>query len=200
MKKSKALTAAIVAGVITVGAGYAWWTDALTIKNTVNTGELNVKFVESKITDDANGYVKAVQPIVKDKEISFAINNMYPGITETFEAKFENNGTIPAVVSDVTYEATAAKGNDLSLVKIKGDIKVYDENSKVVKTYPIDSDAKEFKAAINKEIANKLRVEPKGYVKFEGVKITLDSKAENSYEKETINMKLGLNFKQHNQQ
>ena len=49
MKKVRFLALAMVVALGLMGAGYAYWTDTLTINNTVTTGEFNVQF--SKITD-----------------------------------------------------------------------------------------------------------------------------------------------------
>lgn len=45
MKKSKLLAGVLVASMALLGTGYAYWTDQLTVKTTVATGELNVKYV-----------------------------------------------------------------------------------------------------------------------------------------------------------
>ncbi|SHJ12589.1 SipW-cognate class signal peptide [Clostridium amylolyticum] len=199
MKKAKALTAAIVAGLITVGAGYAWWTDALTIKNTVNTGDLNVKFTEARVADYSGGYVTSVVKPVQDKLIEFSLENMYPGAQETLYARFDNTGSIPAVVDKVNFTSSFLKGNNVNMIKLDGTIKVYDKNNVVQATYKFNSTANNFGKDLQDIIGGKLRVEPQGYVKFEGMNITLDSNAPDAYEKDTLNMNLGLSFKQHNQ-
>lgn len=51
MKKTRFLALLLVASLMLMGAGYAWWNDATTIENTVSTGKLDVTFVQ-QMTDD----------------------------------------------------------------------------------------------------------------------------------------------------
>ena len=46
MRKPKFLALALVVAIMLMGAGYAQWTDVLTIENTVTTGDMNVEFVD----------------------------------------------------------------------------------------------------------------------------------------------------------
>lgn len=203
MKKSKALTAALVAGLISAGTGYAWWTDALNINSTVQTGNLSVKFVSAEVnhdTTDNNKYLQNGVVTVADKNVTFAVGNMYPGAVEKFNAKFVNDGTIPAVVSDVVFTSNFAKvGNTVDKVNLKGDVKVYDKDNNNTATYQFDANAANFDGTLEGIIKNKLRVEPSGYVQIEGMKISLDASALDKYETDTLTMNLGLSFKQHNQ-
>ncbi|WP_040213403.1 hypothetical protein [Clostridium polynesiense] len=195
MKKVKALTAAVVAGLITVGAGYAWWTDKLNINSTVNTGNLNVKFVEAKITDYDKGYVSNKVTLV-DKQLDFTIDNIYPGAFETLNAKFENNGTIPAVVHNILVNSKSVKNNDLSKLVLKGNVVWADKDGKVKGTYPVNSNA----AAVGGLMKNyTLKMEPGDTVKISDMQIILDKDASDAYENDTITMNFSLDFKQHNQ-
>ncbi len=57
MKKSKLLVGVLVASMALLGTGYAYWTDTLTIKGTVKTGELEVKYTTTvdSSTGEFNG-------------------------------------------------------------------------------------------------------------------------------------------------
>ena len=94
-----ALTLIIALGLM--GAGYAYWTDTLTINNSVSTGEFNVDFMKE------DGYPKMFgrtneQYLVKsleqnDNTVSISVGNMYPDSYVRYELKMKNTGTIPAV-------------------------------------------------------------------------------------------------------
>jgi len=117
MKKTKLLSLALVIAIALMGAGYAYWTDTLTINNTVSTGELNVEFIEQDfsiwppqlkfpdtlITDGTEtNYATATIVQNSPKKTTVKVNNMYPGVWALYDAKFQNTGTIPAVIENVT--------------------------------------------------------------------------------------------------
>jgi len=62
MKKSRFLVLALVLAVMLMGAGYAYWTDTLTINNTVSTGELNVRFAGTNTTRGGDNQAGEVEP------------------------------------------------------------------------------------------------------------------------------------------
>lgn len=111
MKKSKIIASALLASTILVGSGYAWWTDALTIRNTVQTGEMKVEFVNAKDCakdvypgaknlEDYGKYIDAT--INQDsKVVNFKVENLYPGTGVLYRAAAENKGTIPVVIDNV---------------------------------------------------------------------------------------------------
>lgn len=122
MKKTKMLALALVLAIVLMGAGYAYWSETLTINNFVSTGELNVEFVKQSfsiwpprykfpnthITDGvasghtSTGYATASIEQITPKKTKVIVNNMYPGVWALYDAKFENKGTIPAVIESVT--------------------------------------------------------------------------------------------------
>lgn len=119
MKKTKVLAAVLIASTMLIGAGYAAWTDKLTINNTVQTGELNVEFMDqgnypraeawsyvggvAKDTGEKS-YIKAKIDHISSKEEKVTISNMYPGSMAFYEAMIKNTGTIPAVVDNVKVQ------------------------------------------------------------------------------------------------
>lgn len=125
MKKTKMIALVLVVAMMLMGAGYAYWSDTLTINNTVSTGELKVEFVSqnfslwppqlkypnSTITDGSSTLYATAQ-ITQDsaKKTTFKVNNMYPGVWALYDAKFENKGSIPAVIQNV--KVTTKKNSD----------------------------------------------------------------------------------------
>lgn len=122
MKKSKALVAALLAAVVTMGAGYAAWTDKLTINNTVSTGEFKVEFVEQnrwgqyprimKTDGTSKEYVTATISQNNPNKTTVTVGNMYPNTLVKYDVKFENKGTIPAVLKDGDIKVNFTKKSD----------------------------------------------------------------------------------------
>ncbi|MFA9399088.1 MAG: SipW-dependent-type signal peptide-containing protein [Clostridiaceae bacterium] len=104
MKKTKILLASLVASIMLVGAGFASWTDALNINNTVSTGNMKVNFDENycKVIND-NPLISVEMNFEGDveqgenlaREISIETMNMYPGSEYKVRTRVVNTGTIP---------------------------------------------------------------------------------------------------------
>lgn len=100
MKKSRILTAAVVAAMVSLGAGYAAWSDALTINNTVSTGTLDVDFVGGSVVYDSNNLSDG-EPVAlgtasgSENTATITLTNVYPGAVATVTLPVKNNGTIP---------------------------------------------------------------------------------------------------------
>lgn len=136
MKKSRLLALTLVVAIMLMGAGYAYWSDALQINATVTTGELEVVFSEAYTRggDSGNpgypGYVyhdgqKWANPslynfvipteiVDEGKTIEATLGNLYPGARGTLTAKIDNVGTIPAVIESVSVDF-AGKGGTVAL-------------------------------------------------------------------------------------
>lgn len=122
MKKTRIMAFALVIAVMLMGAGYALWTDTLTIKNTVNTGHLNVDFISGSGTvtfennTDANGLaVASADPVdfTVDDQATITLKNLYPGAKATVTLKVKNNSTIP--VKDGKFEFTKTDADWLQI-------------------------------------------------------------------------------------
>jgi len=96
-----------------VGAGYAYWTETLTINNTVRTGYLDVKFLgdpDLELKDDGyfvdNQYYNQVWT-AKVREgtngniIDITIDGFYPGAIANVSFTVKNDGTVPVIIDDV---------------------------------------------------------------------------------------------------
>ena len=122
MRKTKFFSLALVMAVALMGSGYAYWTDTLTINNTVSTGELNVVFNDYESFTkgrDETGYPAYVysdaqskngefaSDVIKDGKVFVAkIGNLYPGAWGRVQGRIDNVGTIPAVVDSVEVKFT----------------------------------------------------------------------------------------------
>ncbi|MCM0649314.1 SipW-dependent-type signal peptide-containing protein [Clostridium swellfunianum] len=104
MKKSRILTAAVVAAMVSLGAGYAAWTDALTINNTVSTGTLDVDFVGGGVVWNAdNANVAFGTASGSENTATIDLDNLYPGAVATVTLPVKNNGTIPVKNGTFTF-------------------------------------------------------------------------------------------------
>lgn len=142
MKKPRIMALALTAAITLSGVGYAYWTDALTINNTVTTGEMNVRFMEGQNMtrggDDQlgnnalgqpksyfNAYVKhenmnsgpATTITENGKTVNTQVDNMYPGAYAQYYGLIENNGTIPVVFDNAAVTFTGVSANGLSRVE-----------------------------------------------------------------------------------
>lgn len=141
MKKTKIIALVLVVAMMLMGAGYAYWSDTLTINNTVSTGELNVRFTGQNTTrggDDQVGDVStgkskaywaayvnheglvaghngpATEVSPDGKTVTTKVTNMYPGAYAQYYGTIENNGTIPAVFDNAVVSFTGKNGATLS--------------------------------------------------------------------------------------
>lgn len=111
MNSRKMIIAAIAIAIMLLGTGYAYWTEALTIDNTVSTGYLDVKFIDADAWDyddsetffHRSNLVVAHKTIAADgQSISLTVDNLYPGAGASLDFLVENTGTIPAKISSIT--------------------------------------------------------------------------------------------------
>ena len=122
MKKIGLIVLALVVALGALGAGYAAWTDALTITGTVNTGYVEIGIREmGNDMGTGNGVAAIVYENVgaeiKDlnqtgentgyyKGISYTVNNAYPDFADEFSFDVKNIGTIPVKISSINFETT----------------------------------------------------------------------------------------------
>lgn len=110
MKKTRFLALVIVIAMTLVGAGYAWWTDTLVVKSTVETGTLDVQFKDypDLMVDEESEYLEVVDPDYGEKEVAFTVKNMYPGAQYRTVFTQENVGSIPAKLESVEVKVNGS--------------------------------------------------------------------------------------------
>ncbi|SDJ94625.1 hypothetical protein [Natronincola ferrireducens] len=107
MKKTRFIALALIVAVALMGAGYAAWTDSIEINTTVNTGQLDVHFVDEAILvldDYVTGDVGYAQDGSGDNDWDIAnvtFSNMYPGAVAKVTLKIANNSTIPVKMNRI---------------------------------------------------------------------------------------------------
>lgn len=110
MKRTRILALVLAVAVMMMGAGYAAWTDTLTITHTVSTGELDVMFGDGTVDFQADndgvaegtGFVTTDANDVNSSTATVTLSNLYPGAVATVTIPVENIGSIPAKLSVVT--------------------------------------------------------------------------------------------------
>lgn len=140
MKKTRLLALTLVAVIMLMGAGYAWWTDTLVINAKVSTGEFDVSFDDDLVWVAKEWYLKdnnkpgwrettvigepdniqtngASSIEVSDvgeesnNKLSIAFSNMYPGSRVDVDATVRNNGTIPVRIKEVRVSDFEGQGS-----------------------------------------------------------------------------------------
>jgi len=109
MKKHRFLVAVLAVAVMLMGAGYAYWTQSLTITNSVSTGYLDVQFVDGSEMDWDDGILPFSDLVSASKEIApggqsmtFTVENLYPGAGAALHFGIKNTGTVNAKVAEIT--------------------------------------------------------------------------------------------------
>ena len=103
MKKTKFLALTLVVAIMMMGAGYAYWSQVLTVEGTVDTGELNVIFEETIEVFEEGPYLPNANayPLGEDKHfMRFSFQDAYPGAEGNLHYTLTNIGTIGAYVDD----------------------------------------------------------------------------------------------------
>ncbi|ABR46721.1 hypothetical protein Amet_0494 [Alkaliphilus metalliredigens QYMF] len=128
MKKTKFLSFILIISIMAMGAGYAYWSQDLSITNTVSTGDLDVQFLPVNILEsgDYSGTIQLPDDILallssprhfdgsdymdvnlgytgKDT-INVTFDKIYPGAGGFVSFIIVNQGTVPAKLKDVRTE------------------------------------------------------------------------------------------------
>lgn len=109
MKKFKALIGVIALSSLLIGAGYAGWTETVTLANTVETGKFCVKIADVEVVSKGQIGSGGLDDLIKTKyentddghKVTFDIENLHPGAEVKYEVSFENLGSIDAIIDGV---------------------------------------------------------------------------------------------------
>lgn len=104
MRKTKLLALTLVVALMMVGAGYAYWTQELTIQNEISTGNLDVIFANQDLDLSEAEYMadSTFVPAANDGEHNLVLNleKAYPGADIKLSFDLDNEGTLGAHVRD----------------------------------------------------------------------------------------------------
>jgi predicted ribosomally synthesized peptide with SipW-like signal peptide len=135
MKKAKFLVLVLVAAITLTGAGYAYWSDDVTIGGTVQTGTLETVFN----VDDTEGDFNFVNDNINSNNADVAtgnvslntekdtatiiVGNLYPGVKMTKKLVIDNTGSIPVKLDTLIFTPTINSIPD-GAIKISADLTV----------------------------------------------------------------------------
>lgn len=112
MKKTRFVAMVLAVAVMLIGAGYAAWTETLTITNTVSTGYVDVDLLNGSVvvhsTEVANSddaLDRTASATGSEQSATVTITNLYPGAEAVVTIPVKNNSTIP-----VKYESIDTVG------------------------------------------------------------------------------------------
>ena len=101
MKKTRFLAMTLVVAIMMMGAGYAYWSQDLTINNTVDTGVLEVNFAEPAAIEEED---LPNQPLadmsINGNKATITFIDVFPGVENLWMFNLQNDGTLKAFVRD----------------------------------------------------------------------------------------------------
>ena len=101
MKKTRFLALTLIVAMMLMGAGYAYWSESMTISNTINTGELNFEFSSPTAKQEKlKSYATAKVDPNNNKRLNVTWNNTSPGAYFEFITKVKNTGSIDAGITN----------------------------------------------------------------------------------------------------
>ncbi len=210
------IIAAIAIAIMLLGTGYAYWTETLTINNTVSTGYLDVKFIDADAWDyddsetfytHRSNLVVAHKTIAADgKSISLTVDNLYPGAGASLDFLVENIGTVPAKIGTVTGTVTKNQALADALDYYVDTVKLYSNGrSQSYEIDPIKADTVEELALKLQETLDDIILNPgdKLYLyrnlEYPGYDIVMPASITgDDFENEELIFNLDLNFTQVN--
>lgn len=113
MKNKKWVAMLLIASMGLVGAGYAYWNEALTVTTNVSTATMDMTMINADLNyatnaqgeiglDDASNNTAGVSAIANDTGLTWSISNLYPGNDVTVSVDVKNLGTISTKLGDVS--------------------------------------------------------------------------------------------------
>ncbi|MFW5647665.1 MAG: hypothetical protein ACOCG5_01125 [Candidatus Alkaliphilus sp. MAG34] len=117
MRKTRFLALTLAVVLVLMGAGYAYWTEAIKIDATVKTGKLDFAFEGLTVSSDSEFLNTGGSRIGhtgtgKDNLLVLEFVNSYPGAEAEVKFNMVNNGTIPLKVTGFNYNITYPTSQD----------------------------------------------------------------------------------------
>lgn len=130
MKRARFLAMTLVVAIMMMGAGYAYWQEQLTISNTIDTGVLDVVFVEPTTVGSDNYTGENEGMVVANSDghsLQLQFKEVYPGADCQVAFNLSNIGTLAAFVDE--FRITNDPDNIADVILCKGvDIEGYSSN------------------------------------------------------------------------
>lgn len=213
MKKSRIITAAVLAATMLMGAGYAAWTSTVDINHSVTTGNMDVRFITPNYSFNealASNYVKADvnRSANNPREIGFTLKNLYPGAQYSTLTEEKNTGTIPVTFDSATV--TFDKESNEALQKnttVSFVCCIFDRYGSPIKIISPRGDVQLSNLGnVLSDTLKNVKLEPGQSLRFQGNSIeqlmtfTLNdgTNLDNTTQNKTLNFTIQLNWKQFN--
>lgn len=162
MKKTKMLAIVLAVAVMLLGAGYAWWQDAIKISGTVDTGKVDVQFLDKInktkfINVDPDPYTSATAGIVpesKNKTLRITIEDLYPGAKVGFDFAIVNRSTMPVKLKAIDVTRVGGSQDLFETLTAWGQFKYKSTRESTVPYGNTDTKLKDLKAALENGLKN----------------------------------------------
>lgn len=116
LRRSTLFTLIALIGLLSMGIGYAAWTQNLTINGTVDTATLDVHWSTSSTADDTTvnplsvASCTATVNALDDNVLDVALTNAYPGFQCIVNAVVKNDSSVPVIAqADPTFTGNTGK-------------------------------------------------------------------------------------------
>lgn len=120
MRKVKIYALALVLVLGCLGVAYAIWKDELVIAGTVETGDMNVKFMEAVLCFEGDFKDIVIGSVLISSEdpydagykktVTVEIDEFYPCVDGVLYLKVQNQGSVPVILEKITYKLTGFDG------------------------------------------------------------------------------------------
>lgn len=214
MKKTKFIALALAVALMVMGAGYAYWTDSVTLTNKITTGNFDMQITDATTRTgdnqsqnedhDWHQYDWTHKVSVDDSDPNIAIvefDDMYPGGQVDVTLNTKNMSTIPAKLKSIDVELIDGNEEVFNLLKAqsswKADIKGDGEKDAWKHVEQFKHWRNLENALENKFIQSVegLVIEPNGYLNTR-VALKLDPSAGNDLQNKTLKFKVTFNWEQ----
>lgn len=143
MKKTRILALTLVVAIMMMGAGYAYWTDTLTISNSITTGTFDVdfqadsddlvvyqnyNFAAGTGTEEPAGLMgvttgfgtdgDTLDNLNNNDKLTITATNLYPDGAYKVNATILNTSTIPVLFNTAGYTLSSSNLNDFLKIKV----------------------------------------------------------------------------------
>ncbi len=115
MKKTRFIAMVLAVAVMLIGAGYAWWSETVTLNTDVTTGVLDMDIVSFEYEADpyvtitsANGNIGLDEDDTDSLDV--LIQNLYPGASGKAIVGIQNNGTMDVKIPAFSRVASVVSG------------------------------------------------------------------------------------------
>lgn len=158
-----------------MGTGYAYWADSLAVAGTVTTGNMEMKFVQESAKVSAYRYVAEPKVTIRDKKVTYQLENLYPGASYGLNYKFTNTGTMATKIDEFKVTLNQNAENMQEHLIVSGELK---KENQIIATIS-DVKLSELEDSLNKAIQMH-QIDLDEEVEFRNFTVKMDEKVGNN--------------------